>query len=139
MALHIEYCSKWGICEEDTMSAQEDKACITYTWFVLELGLFDDILDLYVALSPCLVGYGVMGYTLSMHPETNKKDNPYSSWIAMYPSPKYLQLVNSVVEQLDRLNRKGAGNIRFDNLLDNFRTATRFETDFWQMGINKLL
>ena len=59
---------------------------MAYTRFVLERGLAGDLLDLQVALAPCLVGYGESGERLLADPATRRDGNPYDEWIAAYTS-----------------------------------------------------
>ena len=136
MDLHIEYCSRWGISERELRNVKEDKACMAYTRFVLERGISGDILDLYVALSPCVVGYGVIGRELSNSANTKKEGNPYYSWIEMYSSDDYQELVHEAITQLDKLNISRGGKVRYEELVETFRSATVLEADFWQMGLN---
>ena len=42
----------------------EKTQTIAYTCFVLEAGNAGDLLDLYVALVPCMIGYGEIGARL---------------------------------------------------------------------------
>ncbi len=139
LGLHTEYCRDWGLKEEDIVKASEDLACTAYTRFVLERGLAGDILDLYVALSPCVVGYGVIGEILLGDPNTKWDGNPYRSWIEMYSGAEYKEMVQSAVFQLDQLEKRRGGGERFSNLLETFRIATSLEIDFWQMGLNKVV
>jgi thiaminase/transcriptional activator TenA len=136
MDLHIKYCSRWGISERELRNVNEDKASMAYTRFVLERGTSGDILDLYVALSPCVVGYGVIGAELSDNADTKKEGNPYYSWIEMYSSDDYQKLVHEAITQLDRLSVSRGGEARYEELVGTFRSATILEADFWQMGLN---
>ena len=68
MGLHVQYCADWGLTEAEMATVPEDPACMAYTRFVLERGMAGDILDLHTALSPCAVGYGVIGKTLARTP-----------------------------------------------------------------------
>ena len=57
MGLHVKYCQEWGIPQAEMAGLAEAHATIAYTRYVLERGLAGDLLDLHVALSPCVVGY----------------------------------------------------------------------------------
>jgi thiaminase/transcriptional activator TenA len=136
IALHIGYCADWGLSEAAMAAVPEDPACMGYTRFVLERGMAGDILDLHTALSPCVVGYGVIGKALADDPATRRKGNPYLPWIEMYSSSDYRELVSAAVIQLDRLAANRGGEARFADLVQTFRAATVLESRFWQMGLN---
>ena len=116
---------------------------MAYTRFVLECGLAGDSLDLYVALSPCVVGYGEIGAALAAEQAakpaavsaTVGKGNPYASWIEMYAGPDYQQVAQAAVAQLDHLAALRLTPARFDALCQTFRRATQLEADFWHMGL----
>jgi thiaminase (transcriptional activator TenA) len=58
MDLHVGLCGSWGISPAELEAAPEAKATMAYTRYVLETGLRGDLLDLHVALAPCVIGYG---------------------------------------------------------------------------------
>ena len=66
---------------------------------------------------------------------TKRAGNPYLSWIEMYASPEYLDVVKGAVIQLDRLSASRGGEARFEALAKDFRAATLLESGFWQMGL----
>ena len=135
MALHVEYCQSWGLDEATMAALPEAKATMAYTRFVLECGLAGDSLDLYVALSPCAIGYGEIGAELDGSPGTVRQDNPYASWIEMYASDEYQTVAKDAIAQLDRLAELRLTPARFNSLVQTFRQATQLETDFWLMGL----
>ncbi|KAJ1536098.1 hypothetical protein HK096_000708, partial [Nowakowskiella sp. JEL0078] len=57
--LHIEFCKQWGVSLEELKSTNEATANLSYSRYFLEKGLSGDKLDLYVAMAPCLIGYGI--------------------------------------------------------------------------------
>ena len=136
MGLHVQYCAAWGLTEADMAAVPEDPACMAYTRFVLERGMAGDILDLHTTLSPCAVGYGVIGKALADDPATRRQGNPYLSWIEMYASAEYLEVVAGAVAQLDRLAASRGGEARFEALVKDFCAATVLESGFWQMGLD---
>ena len=136
IALHIKYCTDWRLSEAVMGAVPEDPACMVYTRFVLERGMAGDILDLHTALSPCVVGYGVIGKALADDPATRREGNRYLSWIEMYSGSDYRELVGAAVAQLDRLAVSRGGEARFADLVQTFRAATVLESGFWQMGLN---
>jgi thiaminase/transcriptional activator TenA len=138
MGLHVEFCAGWGLSEAEMEALPEATATMAYTRYVLERGLAGDILDLQVALAPCVVGYGEIGQRLEADPATRLEDNPYRAWIEMYAGADYQALARSAVDELERLAERRLSAPRFDDLARTFAQATRLETAFWDMGLGLL-
>ena len=136
MDLHRTYCADWGLDEAALEAAEADGANLAYTAYVLERGLAGDLLDLRVALAPCVIGYGEIGARLAADPATRTDGNPYASWIEMYAGFEYQAFMKAEVEALDALAGRRGGSARFDSLAATFRTATRLEAAFWQAGLD---
>lgn len=134
MPLHISYCAGWGLTEAEMAAAPEAMETMAYTRFVLERGLASDLLDLHVALAPCLIGYGESGERLLADPATRLAGNPYKDWIEAYTSEDYRAAVRDAIATLDRLGAEHGAGARYPRLLATFMTATRLETAFWEMG-----
>lgn len=132
MDLHVKFCADWGLSEADMENLPEATECMAYTRYVLEKGSAGDLLDLHVALAPCIIGYGEIGMAL-----TAKTDgNPYAAWIEMYASDDYQAAAQAEAEQLDHLMATRGGEGRFAQLSKSFNQATRLEQAFWQMGLD---
>jgi thiaminase/transcriptional activator TenA len=136
MGLHVEYCAGWGLTEPEMRAQPEDSACMAYTRYVLERGQAGDLLDLQVALAPCVIGYGEIGHRLAADPAARRDGNPYAAWIDMYAGDEYQGVASAAVTQLDRLAERRGGEARYASLLKTFQEATRLEADFWQMGLD---
>ncbi|WP_037493183.1 thiaminase II [Sneathiella glossodoripedis] len=136
MKLHVQYCEEWGISEKEMQATAEAPQNMAYTRYVMERGMSGDILDLYVALAPCVVGYGEIGARLISSPDTLREENPYLPWIEMYGGDDYQSVAKAAISQLDRLAATRLTDARFDDLLKTFGDATRLEVGFWQMGID---
>lgn len=136
MGLHVKFCSGWGLSEADMAALPEAEATLAYTRYVLETGLAGDLLDLHVALSPCMLGYAEIGRTLMADKATKRDGNPYAPWIEMYASDDFQALAAEESATLDRLMARRGGPGRFESLAKNFRQATRLEAAFWQMGLD---
>jgi thiaminase/transcriptional activator TenA len=139
MKLHLEYCRKWGLSEAEMAATPEAPANMAYTRFVLERGLSGDLLDLLVALAPCVVGYGEIGIRLAA--ESAGAGNPYQDWVDTYAGEDYQEVVKAALEQLDRVALKRLGSSfqdspRVESLRQTFRAATELEIGFWEMGLN---
>jgi thiaminase (transcriptional activator TenA) len=133
MALHIAYSAEWGLSERDLVETPEHPANLAYTRFVLDCGLAGDLLDLAVALSPCVVGYAVIGQRLaaSAAPTT-----PYRNWIEAYAGAEYAGVARDAAALLDRLWQRRGGPGREPALVEMFRRACQLESAFWQMGLD---
>lgn len=136
MALHVEYCAGWGLSEAEMEALPEASATMAYTRYVLEKGHQGDLLDLYVALAPCVMGYGEIGRRLASDPDTRRGSNPFGPWIEMYAGDDYQSVARAHGETLDRLWARRAGRERLDELSRVFEEASRLEADFWQMGLD---
>ena len=133
MGLHVRLCERWGINEADLEASPEKGETVAYTRFVLDAGNAGDLLDLYVALAPCMIGYGEIGAARAANATS---DNPYAEWINEYASPEYQELASSTIDNLDALASEMMTEARYPRLRRLFAAATRLEADFWQMGMN---
>lgn len=134
MALHVRYCRNWGIDEAAMEQTPETSANIAYTRYVLETGLRGDLLDLHVALAPCIVGYGEIGRMLSQAEPV--AGNPYQSWIDIYAGAEYQDVAQTAVTTLDDLWQRRGSDARRAAVQKIFDAATRLEINFWQMGLD---
>ena len=114
---------------EATPEARETMA---YTRFVLERGMAGDLLDLHVALAPCLIGYAEIARSIA----TVSPDNPYRAWVEAYASDDYQAVAAREAEVLDSLMERRGGPGRIASLSATFGAATRLEADFWLMGLD---
>jgi thiaminase (transcriptional activator TenA) len=136
MGLHVGFCAGWGLSEAEMAAASEDHATLAYTRYVLERGMAGDLLDLHIALAPCVLGYAEIGLALSTDPETSRDNNPYTPWIDMYAGDEYQQVAREAAAYIERLAVRRGAEVRFDGLSRTFGEATRLEAIFWQQGLN---
>jgi len=137
MKLHVRYCAGWGLTEPEMEALPEDAPTIAYTRFVLDRGMAGDLLDLHVALAPCVIGYAEIGRWLDDDPTTKRKGNPYADWIAMYAGDDYQDVAAGAIANLDSLMARRGGEGRMESLVRTFRAATELEVAFWQMGLDR--
>ena len=135
IGLHETYCADWGVNSATLEGAREDSATLAYTRYVLERGMAGDLLDLYVALAPCVVGYGEIGARLMTDQRTRLKGNRFAAWIEMYGGENYQTISAEAVHLLDRVGKARGADKRIMALRRTFGEATRLETAFWQMGL----
>lgn len=134
MNLHVGLCARWDITPEQLENAEEARATIAYTRYVLDAGHRGDLLDLLCALSPCVIGYGEIGKRL-LADTTLDAENPYRVWIDEYGGEAYQQVAEEARAMLARLGRRYLTPQRYPRLLELFKKATRLEADFWEMGM----
>ena len=131
--LHVNYCKKWNIPIKSLNNIMVEKANSAYTDHILNIGKNGNNLDIFTCLSPCIIGYGEIGYKLSKI--TNWKKSKYSSWIAMYSSNEYQKVAKENIEYLDILfqtNKKKNLPI----LKKYFTDSTVLEKKFWECFIS---
>ncbi|GEO79934.1 TenA family protein [Pararhodospirillum oryzae] len=134
MGLHVDFCRRWGLGASELEALPESRATLAYTRYVLEKGLSGDLLDLYVALSPCMVGYAEIGLALK---PLSGPDHPYREWIDQYAGEAYGDVARASVATLDDLMARRGGVGRMPDLIRTFREATRLEADFWRMSLDR--
>lgn len=134
--LHLKLCAEWGLSREAVEKTKEARATVAYTRFVQEAGLRGDMLDLVVALSPCVVGYAEIGTALAASGKGLDGENPYTAWIREYEGEGFQAVAQASLAQIDRLAALSLTEARYPRLLEIFRQATRLEADFWQMGLS---
>lgn len=135
--LHIEYCAKWGITEAELEVLPEGRATMAYTRYVLDAGNQGNLLDLHVALVPCLIGYAEIAEWLKEQSFTvMAESNPYLPWMKMYLSDEFQDAAKAEVDWLNQALAR-VDEERFKELAGIFRDATRLEIDFWQAGLDQ--
>lgn len=132
--LHLSFCRSWGISESDVERLPEHRATVAYTRFVIDTGLQGDLLDLHVALAPCIVGYAEIAAFLAPQ-QANVAANPYAAWIAEYAGDLYTEVALKARRHLDQLAARTLAPGRFDEIAEIFGKASRLEADFWEMGL----
>ena len=141
MDLHVRLCADWGLSQSDLEQSTEASQTIAYTRFVLEAGQAGDILDLMVALAPCMLGYAEIGSDLQQRfsgaDGKVAADHPYRSWINEYSGEEYQSVARASQATLEKHAGALLTTARRPRLEKLFGQATRLESDFWQMGLAK--
>lgn len=135
MDLHVRLCGRWGLSPEQIEAAPEHQATIAYTRFVLDCGVSGDLLDLHVALAPCVIGYAEIGRRLAPDGAAALGDHPYLDWIGEYAGDAYQDIAALARRHLDDLAARAMTERRFGELAALFAKASRLEADFWQMAL----
>jgi thiaminase/transcriptional activator TenA len=134
--LHVRLCGRWGLTPAQIEAAPEHQATVAYTRFVLDCGAAGDLLDLHVALAPCVIGYAEIGRTLAAQDQAALRANPYGEWIGEYAGEGYQTVAAAARRHLDDLAARSMTEQRFAELAGLFAKASRLEADFWQMGLD---
>ena len=133
--LHVEFCAEWGLTEQDMQRIPEATGTVAYTRLVLDAGQSGSLTELYAALAPCSIGYGVIGEWLIKHKNTVLKGNPYQAWIECYSGAEYQESVKDSKNQLNELLADIPDNSHMaERVRKIFRDATRMEIAFWEQG-----
>ncbi len=127
--LHVSYCKKWKIPLRSLSNIKVESANSAYTEHVLSVGKNGNNLDIFSSLSPCIIGYGEIGFKLSKI--KNWKKSKYSSWIKMYSSKEYQQVAKDNIDYLDILFKNNK-NKNLSKLKNNFKKSTILERNFWE-------
>jgi len=136
MDLHVRLCGRWGLSPDALEATAEHQATVAYTRFVLDCGAAGDLLDLHVALAPCVIGYAEIGRALTPSGVEALGAHPYREWIAEYAGEAYQDVADGARRHLDALAAKAMTEQRFPDLVKVFAAASRLEADFWQMGLD---
>jgi thiaminase (transcriptional activator TenA) len=136
MELHVRLCGRWGLSPQEIEAAPEHQATVAYTRFVLDCGAAGDLLDLHVALAPCVIGYAEIGRNLAADGVAALGDHPFREWIGEYAGEAYQDVAARARHHLDELAARAMTERRFVELAALFGKASRLEADFWQMGLD---
>ena len=137
MELHLTYCGEFGVSRDMIEKTEESVACTAYARYVLDVGHAGDLLGLYVALAPCLLGYGEVARRLYRDPASKREGNRYWRWVENYVAEDYCEAVGKGREVIEREAERlgvGAGSARLEELVEVFARATRLEVGFWEEG-----
>lgn len=134
LSLHVRLCAGWGATAETLETASEHPTTLAYTRWVLDCGQSGDLLDLHVALAPCVIGYAEIAARLA---PSVAAQHPYREWIAEYGGDAYQTVAARARTRLDHLAERFLTPARFDEIATIFSTACRLEADFWQMGLDR--
>ena len=133
--LHLRLCARWGLTQADIEAAPEHQATVAYTRYVLDCGAAGDLLELHVALAPCVIGYAEIGRTLAER-IGDLSNHPYREWIGEYAGEGYQGVAAAARKHLDELAARSMTEQRFAELVGIFGQASSLEADFWQMGLD---
>lgn len=135
MALHRNYCEKFGILREELEITSPAPTNYAYTRHLLSVAFLGTLAEFIAALIPCQWSYYEIGKMLSRKTES-LENQLYAEWINMYSSEEYAQIVQWLIGLIDRLadNAKRSEIARMDK---NYIMSARYEFLFWEMAFNQ--
>ncbi|PWN48594.1 hypothetical protein IE53DRAFT_319069 [Violaceomyces palustris] len=143
--IHVQLCSLWGIGRKELeFGTGESLATLSYTRFVMELARGGgDLIELLVAVSPCLLGYAEVGRYLGEQQvggqdgETEPKLNHYRSWIQAYSSQEFQDNVRKGLELIEsKASRDPPSSERLNRLQTIWDSACRLEIGMWDEALS---
>ena len=130
--LHLEYCKKWNILENEILKTQVHKNTKSYTDYVMKTTKKYGYIGAIVSMAPCCIGYAEIGSNINLAPKI--KDNPFQSWIDMYAGDELSKVAKEYKEHMDKVINTYYSDFNFEVLQEIFNEATRLEVDFWDMA-----
>ncbi|KAJ1666600.1 trifunctional hydroxymethylpyrimidine kinase/phosphomethylpyrimidine kinase/thiaminase [Coemansia sp. RSA 1646] len=134
--LHVGLCGKWGIGSDEMDHVEESWASVAYTRYILDRGACGDVLELLVAMYPCLLGYGEALVRQAEDPQTVKEGNLYWPWLEFYIGREFQDTVERgrrMIEELAQRENPSAG--RLDRLVRTFNDTVSLEIAFWDNAL----
>ncbi|KAJ1869375.1 trifunctional hydroxymethylpyrimidine kinase/phosphomethylpyrimidine kinase/thiaminase [Coemansia sp. RSA 990] len=134
--LHVKMCNHWGVSQREMEDEQESWNNVAYTRYIVDRGMSGDVLELLVAMYPCLLGYGEAALAASADSRSQQADNPFGPWIAAYAGDEFQAAVargRRVIEDLIREDVLGGQRLR--RLAKTFRDTVDLEIRFWDNAL----
>jgi thiaminase/transcriptional activator TenA len=130
LELHGTLLGELGISKEDAERAEPAPVNLAYTSYLLATVRGGSYAEGVGVVLPCYWIYSEVGKELLRR---GSPDPRYRRWIATYGGEEYGQVVAEVIAELDRvsLSLSAEENARVRR---HFRTTSRYEWMFWQMG-----
>ena len=97
MSANNQYCSEFNITLLQLLRTPESSTTSAYARYILDIGTQSDILELYVAIAACLIGYGEVGLWLQKQVqlgEAKVEGNIYKRWMEDYGGEDFLGAVD---------------------------------------------
>jgi len=130
MALHRNYCARFGIDEGELEETEAAPATLAYTRFLLYTASHGSFEELAASLLPCQWGYWEIGDYLARRGEP--VDKPlYGEWIRMYSSAEFRRIAEELRDLVNRL-AINAGEGKREKMKAAYMTSLRYEYLFWE-------
>jgi thiaminase/transcriptional activator TenA len=130
LELHGALLDELGIPEEMLQRAEPAPTNLAYTSYLLATVQGGSYAEGVGAVLPCYWIYAAVGKDLMGR---GSPDPRYQRWIATYGADEYGDVVNDVIGELDRVS-VGLSHDERARVRRHFRTTSRYEYMFWDMG-----
>ncbi|KAK4685146.1 hydroxymethylpyrimidine/phosphomethylpyrimidine kinase / thiaminase, partial [Tremellales sp. Uapishka_1] len=138
--MHVSYCETFGVTLADLLATPESAPASAYARYILDIGTQGDVLDLYVAVASCAIGYAEVGLWLQKQVslgQATMEGNIYKRWMEDYSGAEYLAAILTTIDNLeDRIARDPPSPEKLKRLTEIWHECVRLERDFWQMGLD---
>lgn len=134
MAMHRNYCARFGIISEELEATEAAPSTVAYTSFLLKTAHQGSFGELAASLLPCQWGYWEIGEHLAKL-GTPSGSPLYSAWIAMYSSDEFRDLSSYLRRLTGRLGDE-AGAPERAAMEIAYITSLRLEYQFWEAAYN---
>ncbi len=133
IGMYLDFCQQWGIALEEVENTPESPATIAYSRYILDAAMSGSLAELYAAIAPCLMGYGEIGKRIKE--QGFVAGNPYQPWIDVFASDEFQTITAQNEAHINKL-LADASATQADKFQRLFNTASRMETNFWQMALD---
>lgn len=133
IGMYLDFCQQWGIALEEVKNTPESPATIAYSRYILDAAMSGSLAELYAAIAPCLMGYGEIGKRIKE--QGFVAGNPYQIWIDVFASDEFQAITAQNEAHINEL-LADASPTQADKFQRLFNTASRMETNFWQMALD---
>ena len=130
LELHGALLDELGISHGMLQRAEQAPTNLAYTSYLLATVRGGSYAEGVGAVLPCYWIYAAVGKQLLA---TGSPDPRYQRWIATYGGDEYAAVVADVIAELDRVSH-GLSDDERARVRSHFRTTSRYEWMFWQMG-----
>jgi len=135
MDLHRRYCAGFGIAAAELEHAEIAPGTAGYTNYLLSIAYQGSVMETAAALLPCQWGYYEIGRKLADEGDTSDS-NPYAEWIRTYAADDFKALSDWLRGYLDQLGQEVSATER-SRLEEVFLMSSRYEYQFWEMGLSR--
>ncbi len=131
--LHEGFFQELGLSAEDVASTPLAPTTLAYTDDLLAVAYGAPFHEALAALLPCYWIYWEVGKELA---RATSPDPLYARWIATYDSPEFGAVVRAVLDATNEV-AAGLGEAERGAMRRHFRTTSRYEWMFWDMGYRR--
>ena len=128
-----------GISEAAALGVPATIELIAYTRYIIDKAMAGDIVDLEIVVSPCTVGYTVLGCTWMNDKNTKREGNPYYQWIVENSGPEAIAQAKRKIQLVESVFAARAGDNRRAALGAIFAQAIQFEIEFFAVALKQTI